>query len=341
MILQTIDALDNDKGSNKTAISRYMKGRYPGSLGTDHFSLLTINLARMKSTGELVFSRNNYFRPKKERELVVEEEPSTPAAVDPASPLRPDGDTDPAVAEDSTGVFDADSFFLDAGDDGLLAPPHVLDADAALGVAADEIAVPDPAPGVAADDIDVPAPATFVTADAAAGPVKRGRGRPPKPKDPVAEDSSGAPAEASVVATDAVAVPAKRGRGRPPKPKDPVAEASVVATDAAAVPARRGRGRPPKPKDAAAMGTNGEPTTAQVATTDANAPVKRGRGRPPKAKDPVTETIARATSGMLSPRGQPPKKAKVEEAPISAPAASPGTAAPVKHGRGRPPKVRH
>ncbi|RLM86465.1 hypothetical protein C2845_PM04G13390 [Panicum miliaceum] len=329
MILEAIDALDNDNGSNKTAISGYLKGKYGASLPTDHTSLLTINLGRMKSSGEIVFARNNYFRPDGDDEEVEKEEPSAPAPADPASPLRPNEHEDPAVAEDSTGVFDADSFFHDDGDDGLLAPP--------LGVAADEIAVPAPAPGVAADEIAVPAPAPGVAADAAAGPVKRGRGRPPKPKDAVAEDSSDSPAETSLVAADAVAEPPKRGRGRPPKPKDPVSEASVVDTDAAAVPAKRGRGRPPTPKDPAAMGTSGEPTAA------ANAPVKRGRGRPPKPKDPVAEATARATSGMIGPRplGRPPKKAKVEEASISAPAAAPGTAGPVKRGRGRPTKVRH
>ncbi|PUZ70648.1 hypothetical protein GQ55_2G250300 [Panicum hallii var. hallii] len=353
MILEAIDALDNDNGSNKTAISGYLKGNLP----TDHTSLLTINLGRMKSSGGIIFARNYYFRPYGDDEEVEKEEPSAPAPADPASPLRPNGHEDPAVAEDSTGVFDADSFFHDDGDDGLLASPLGVAADEiavpapapgvaadeiavpapAPGVAADEIAVPDPAPGIAADEIDAPAPAPAVTADAAAGPVKRGRGRPPKPKYAVAEDSSDSPAETSLVAADAVAEPPKRGRGRPPKPKDPVAEASVVAIDAAAVPAKRGRGRPPTPKDPAAMGTSGEPTAA------ANAPVKRGRGRPPKPKDLIAEATARATSGMIGPRplGRPPKKAKVEEASISAPAAAPGTAGPVKRGRGCPPKVRH
>jgi len=201
MILEAIDALDNDNGSNKTAISGYLKGKYGARLPTDHTSLLTTNLGRMKSSGEIVFARNNYFRPDGDDEEVEG------APADPASPLRPDRHEDPAVAEDSTGVFDMDSFFLDDGDDGLLAPPlgdaaeEIAVPAPAPGVAADEIAVPAPAPGVAADDIDAPAPAPAVTADAVAEPPKRGRGRPPKPKDPVAEPS--------VVATDATAVPAK------------------------------------------------------------------------------------------------------------------------------------
>ncbi|TKW33061.1 hypothetical protein SEVIR_2G208700v4 [Setaria viridis] len=256
MILEAIDALDNANGSNKTAISGYLKNKCRASLPSDHTSLLTINLGRMKSSGELVFARNNYFRPDGDDEEVKEEEPSATAPAGPASPLRPDGYKDPAVDEDSTGVFDAASVYLDIDDfDAQLGLHSVRDADdtdvpaLAPGVAADDIGVPAPAPdGVVADDIDVPAPAPVVTADAAAGPVKRGRGRPPKPKVAVAEDS---PAEASLVAADAVAGPAKRGRGRPPKPKDP-----------------------------AAMGTDGE------STADANAPVKRGRGRPPKAQGP-------------------------------------------------------
>ncbi|CAN6195875.1 unnamed protein product [Urochloa humidicola] len=388
MILEAIDALGNANGSNKTAISGYLKDKYRADLPKDHNSLLTINLGRMKSSGELVFSKNNYFRPEgdeeEEEKEVKEGEPSATAAADkPASPLLLEVYKDPSAAEDYEPAFG----YLDLEDDGLLAPPPVLDDDAdgvpdpAPGVAADEIAAPAPAPGVATDDIEVPDPASDVNAEAVAGPVKRGRGRPPKPKDdvaegssaaaaetslvapdaiappamrgrgrppkpkdPVGEESSGVPAETSFVAADTVAPPAKRGRGRPPKLKDPVAEASIGATDDAAdVPAKRGRGRPPKPKDPAAMGTSGEPTAeeAPVTAADADAPVKRGRGRPPKPKDPVDETISRATSGMLSPRGQPPKKTKVEEAPIDAPAGSaPGTSAPVKRGRGRPPKVR-
>jgi hypothetical protein len=316
MILEAIDALGNANGSNKTAISAYLKSKYHASLPSDHTSLLTINLGRMKSSGELVFARNKYLRPDDgDDEEVQEEEPSATAPADPASPLRSAGHKDLAVYEDFfTGLSYAELDFADmnaqlgipfvrdadvpAPADGVAAGDIDVHAPAPDGVAADDIDVPVPAPdGVAFDDIDdVPAPAPDgVAADAVAGPVKRGRGRPPKPKVAVAEDSL---AEASLVAADAVA-PAKRGRGRPPKPKDPTARGNDVES-----------------------------------TADVNAPIiKRGRGRPPKPKDPVTEAIARATSGMLSPRGRPPKKAKVEEAP--------STYVPVKRGRGRPPKVKH
>ncbi|KAL5201620.1 hypothetical protein ABZP36_035974 [Zizania latifolia] len=99
---------------------------------------------------------------------------------------------------------------------------------------------------------------------------------------------------------------------------------------------KRGRGRPPKIKD---------PNVPDAAATRDPASPPRPRGRPPKPKDPVAEAVAKATSGMPRARGRPPKKAKVEQAtpvaaPAAAPAASEASAAPVKRGRGRPPKVR-
>ncbi|CAD6225040.1 unnamed protein product [Miscanthus lutarioriparius] len=291
MIVEAIRALGLENGSNKTAISDYIKGRYGSSLPAQHNAILTGHLARMKATSELAFLRNNYLLPDEEEEEEEEEE---------ASPLRTDGHKDPADAEDSTGVFDATSFFLDFDEDELLAPPIVLDAD----------------------DIAVPAPAPVVTADVNPVPTKRGRGRPPKPKDPVAVGSSGEPATAPpVVAADAAAVPVKRGRGRPPKPKNPVAEdsaptaaASVVIADANAVPVKRGRGRPPKPKDPTTVGTD-------RATSGMLSPRGRGRGRPPK----------KAKVAVDDPSGEPAAAPGV---------AADASAVPVKRGRGRPPKVR-
>ena len=102
------------------------------------------------------------------------------------------------------------------------------------------------------------------------------------------------------------------------------------ANAAEPTPAKRGRGRPPKAKD-----PNAPPPPAK----DPNTP-KRGRGRPPKAKDPVAEAVKKATAGMPSSgRGRPAKKAKVAAEPKPAPAAASGDA-PVKRGRGRPPKAK-
>ncbi|XP_062193202.1 HMG-Y-related protein A-like [Phragmites australis] len=290
MILEAIDALDGENGSNKMAISGYIKSKYGPSLPPAHVSLLTAHLSHMKTIGELVFARNSYFRPDDE-----DEAPAEPAPAFPPHPRLSPEPEDP-VAEDTNGAPSAASV-----------------------VAANADIVPAPTP-VAADADGFPAPAPIIAAHTTDVPVKRGRGRPPKPKDPVAETTNGAPAEAPVVAADAVAVPTKRGRGRPPKPKDPVAGATsgataapVVTADGSAVPVKRGRGRPLKPKDpvaeAVAMATSGmprgrghPPKKAKVAQeapirvpapasggdADANAvPVKRGRGRPPKVRSPV------------------------------------------------------
>jgi hypothetical protein len=68
---------------------------YGASLPTDHTSLLTINLSRMKSSGGIVFARNNYFRPDDDDEEVEKEEPSALVPADPTSLLRPNGHEDP------------------------------------------------------------------------------------------------------------------------------------------------------------------------------------------------------------------------------------------------------
>lgn len=114
---------------------------------------------------------------------------------------------------------------------------------------------------------------------------------------------------------DAPDAPPKRGRGRPPKARDPNAP-------------------PPPPKSPAAS----------------SAGTGRGRGRPPKAKSPLDAAVKQATAGMPKARGRPPKKAKTEDgaaaapkpkpAPAPAPAPAGDGSAPVKRGRGRPPKVR-
>ncbi|CAL4998854.1 unnamed protein product [Urochloa decumbens] len=61
MILAAIEGLGGKNGSNKSAISRYIEGKY-GELPPAHASLLTAHLARMKESGELIFLKNNYFR---------------------------------------------------------------------------------------------------------------------------------------------------------------------------------------------------------------------------------------------------------------------------------------
>ncbi|RCV31157.1 hypothetical protein SETIT_6G154500v2 [Setaria italica] len=107
--------------------------------------------------------------------------------------------------------------------------------------------------------------------------------------------------------------------------------------DAPDAPPKRGRGRPPKVRD-----PNAPPPPPKAPSTGSPRP----RGRPPKPKDPLDAAVAQATAGMPKARGRPPKKAKIDATAAAAPspaAAAPAGgdgSAPVKRGRGRPPKVR-
>ncbi|KAL5743474.1 hypothetical protein ACOSQ2_026590 [Xanthoceras sorbifolium] len=59
MILSAIEDLNEQNGSNKTSISKYIESKY-GHLPAGHTTLLTHHLNRMKESGELVFWKNNY-----------------------------------------------------------------------------------------------------------------------------------------------------------------------------------------------------------------------------------------------------------------------------------------
>ena len=145
MILAAIEALNDKNGSNKSAISKYIEGKY-GDLPPAHASLLTAHLARMKESGELLFLKNNYFRadapdapPKRGRGRPPKpKDPNAPPPQPKPSSPRPRG-----------------------------RPPKTKDTLAEA--AAPEAARPPKKPKAA------PAPA----ADGSV-PAKRGRGRPPK-----------------------------------------------------------------------------------------------------------------------------------------------------------------
>ncbi|KAK1263936.1 hypothetical protein QJS04_geneDACA011873 [Acorus gramineus] len=62
MILQAIDALNDQNGSNKSAISKYIESTY-GDLPAGHTNLLSHHLNRMKESGDLLLVKNNYLRP--------------------------------------------------------------------------------------------------------------------------------------------------------------------------------------------------------------------------------------------------------------------------------------
>lgn len=61
MILKAIEGLNEENGSNKSSISKYIESTY-GGLPQGHKALLNLHLARMRDSGELVFWKNNYTR---------------------------------------------------------------------------------------------------------------------------------------------------------------------------------------------------------------------------------------------------------------------------------------
>ncbi|CAA0831240.1 high mobility group A [Striga hermonthica] len=62
MIMAAIKALNDKNGSNKSLISKHIEATY-GDLPAAHSTLLTHHLNRMRSTGQLLFVKNNYAIP--------------------------------------------------------------------------------------------------------------------------------------------------------------------------------------------------------------------------------------------------------------------------------------
>ncbi|WVZ92869.1 hypothetical protein U9M48_038905 [Paspalum notatum var. saurae] len=173
MILAAIDGLGQKTGSNKSAISKYIEGKY-GELPPAHASLLTAHLARMKESGELIFLKNNYFRadapdapPKRGRGRPPKaRDPNAPPKPAPASasprprgrPPKAKSPLDAAVAQATAGMPKARG-----------RPPKKARTEAA------------PA-----------APAAAPAGGDGSAPVKRGRGRPPKVRPAVASETAAA-----------------------------------------------------------------------------------------------------------------------------------------------------
>ncbi|GER48772.1 high mobility group protein I/Y [Striga asiatica] len=62
MIMAAIKGLSEKMGSNKSSISKHIEATY-GNLPPAHSTLLTHHLNRMRSTGQLLFVKNNYLIP--------------------------------------------------------------------------------------------------------------------------------------------------------------------------------------------------------------------------------------------------------------------------------------
>ncbi|XP_009789096.1 HMG-Y-related protein A-like [Nicotiana sylvestris] len=62
MIYEALEALNQEGGSNKSSMSKYIESKY-GNLDQGHSKLLTFYLDKMKQNGELIFLKNNYIKP--------------------------------------------------------------------------------------------------------------------------------------------------------------------------------------------------------------------------------------------------------------------------------------
>ncbi|KAG6532970.1 hypothetical protein ZIOFF_006830 [Zingiber officinale] len=155
--MEAIDALNEKNGSNKSALSKYLEARY-NDLPPSHASLLTAHLARLRETGELVFLKNNYFRPG----------PNSPPKRGRGRPPKPK--PAPTLGEEAPSPRPRGR------------PPKPKDS---LSVSVTKVTSGIPRPRGRPPKSAASRPAASVPV-ATGGVVKRGRGRPPKVK-PTAE----------------------------------------------------------------------------------------------------------------------------------------------------------
>ncbi|KAK9115239.1 hypothetical protein Syun_022036 [Stephania yunnanensis] len=96
MILAAIAGLNDENGSSKSAISKYIEGAFNG-LPSDHSVQLTNSLNQMKESGELVYSKNNFMLkdpnapPKRGRGRPPKPKLQSSLSDAPAGPPRPRG----------------------------------------------------------------------------------------------------------------------------------------------------------------------------------------------------------------------------------------------------------
>ncbi|RAL43627.1 hypothetical protein DM860_017370 [Cuscuta australis] len=92
-IIEALDALKQEEGSNKTAIAKYIETKYGEMSGGDS-KLLVYHLDRMKQSGELIFLKNNYIKagpgvPPKRGRGRPRKDPNAPPAPKKPKPLAP------------------------------------------------------------------------------------------------------------------------------------------------------------------------------------------------------------------------------------------------------------
>lgn len=198
MILTAIEELNEKNGSNKTSISKHIESNY-GNLPAAYSTLLTHHLNKMKTSGQLVFFKNNYLKP----------DPNSPPRRGRGRPPKPKTPLPPGTVLPPSRPRGRPPKSRDPSDPPQ--PPKQKPISATTSVSGKKRGRP---PKASAEQVptDTPRPST-------AGGEPRSRGRPPK-------------AATEHVTTDISALSTTggepRGRGRPPKVKTAVA-ASVGA----------------------------------------------------------------------------------------------------------------
>lgn len=198
MILTAIEELNEKNGSNKTSISKHIESTY-GNLPSAYSTLLTHHLNRMKSSGQLVFFKNNYLKP----------DPNSPPRRSRGRPPKPKASIPPGTVLPPPRPRGRPPKSRDPSDPPP--PPKQKPASATTSVSGRKRGRP---PKASTEQVptDTPGPSTT-------GGEPRARGRPPK-----------AAAEHGITDISALSTTGgePRGRGRPPKVKT-VVTASVGA----------------------------------------------------------------------------------------------------------------
>ncbi|XP_075521158.1 HMG-Y-related protein A [Primulina tabacum] len=165
MILTAIEELNEKNGSNKTTISKHIESTY-GNLPPAHSTLLTHHLNRMKSSGQLVFFKNNYLKP----------DPNSPPRRGRGRPPKPKAPLPPGTVLPPPRPRGRPPKSRDPSD--APPPPKPKPAPATTSVSGKKRGRP---PKAAAEQVTADIPDLSTT-----GEAPRGRGRQPKVKPAVA-----------------------------------------------------------------------------------------------------------------------------------------------------------
>ncbi|KMT00147.1 hypothetical protein BVRB_1g019670 [Beta vulgaris subsp. vulgaris] len=312
-------------GSSKRAIAKYIERVYT-NLPPDHSELLTINLKRLKKSGQLVMIRNSYQLP-----VVAAATSSQPPPVAPV-PVR-------SIPPSSSSLQPSVDFVNPTPKKrpGRPAKPKPL-AQPITTTAASSPAVVGNGPGkrprgrparqqqqqpVVAEvpfvqPISQPVVQSVYHADLGVNngqqPVKKRPGRPPRKQVAQAQTQAQTQAQFQPSEQTVVVVPVngtvggvvKRRPGRPPKVNN-----GVGGSSGAAVAGPKPRGRPKRNVLAPAVSTIGKKPRGRPPRQGGIAPAGKRRGRPPKGSVPSggQPKLVRKYAGK--PRGRPKKNASI------------------------------